>query len=151
MATLQQIRDAIKATMDAVPGVGIVHNRERYIESLADFKTLFVTGAELKGWIIRRTGFRVTSSALGRDTVVNRWRIDGWAGFDDAASSELAFDNLIEEIRAAFRADESLGGVVAGTVIDGEAGIQLDDSGPVMFAKVLCHSARLRLATRHYE
>jgi hypothetical protein len=34
---------------------------------------------------------------------------------------------------------------------EGDAGVQVPESGPVMFAGVLCHAARLTLATRHYK
>lgn len=66
---------------------------------------------------------------------------------DDETQSELAFDNLIEAARDAFREDETIGGAVETTTVDGQAGLQLDDSGPSMFAGVLCHHARLSLAT----
>ena len=56
-------------------------------------------------------------------------------------------DRLIEAVRVAFRHDETLGGVVETTMSDGRAGPQLDDSGPAMFAGVLCHHARLTLST----
>lgn len=150
MPTVQEIRDAIKTTMNGVAGIGIVHTYQRYAKEQAAFKALFVTGTELKGWTIRKTRTREKSPARGRNNIVHTWQIDGYLGFDDANASEEAFDLLVEAVADAFRADETLGGVVAETVVDGEAGIQVDDSGPVMFAGVLCHSARLRLGTRHY-
>jgi hypothetical protein len=75
---------------------------------------------------------------------------------DDAAASELVFDDLIESIRDAFAADETLGGTVAQCAVpddgsgNGESGIQLDDTGPAMFAGVLCHVCRLGLNTIRY-
>ena len=150
MPTSKQIRDAIAATMNTVAGIGIVHTYERYAKETADFKTLFVTAGALKGWTIRRTVRREISPVRGRNNIENIWAIRGFMGFDDANASEEAFDALIEDVADAFRADETLGGLVASTVVDGLAGIQLDESAPVMFAGVLCHSARLRLGTRHY-
>jgi hypothetical protein len=83
--------------------------------------------------------------------VLNKWRISGFLSLDDANQSEIVFDNLVEAVCDAFRADETLGGLIAGTVMDNPnvAGIQVEDSGPVMFAGVLCHSARLVLYTWH--
>ncbi|MCP4700274.1 MAG: hypothetical protein GY862_25995 [Gammaproteobacteria bacterium] len=46
---------------------------------------------------------------------------------------------------------QTLGGVVCSTVDDSQAGIQIVDSMPVMFAGVLCHSAKLKLNTWHEE
>lgn len=149
--TVKQIRDAIAAKIAAVPGAGTVHSYERYAKERAAFRALFVSGGVLKGWVIRKTATRETSDAIGRQAIVHRWSIRFYMGMDDAAASEESFDTLIEDVRDAFRVDETLGGLVAGTVVDGEAGLQVESSEPVMFADVLAHGARLRLSTRHYE
>lgn len=152
MPTLDQIRGAIKAKIEGVAGTGIVHDYERYANDLAAFKSLYVSAGTLKGWLIRRVATRETSPAVGRWIVTHRWQIRAYQGLDDAAASEKAFDTLIESVRAAFRADDTLGGVVGTcTLPDDIAGLQVEDAGPVMFAGVLAHSARCALATRHFE
>jgi hypothetical protein len=157
MATLSQIRAAIKAKMESVPEIGRVHDRERYAKDMAKLKALFEWPGEgsgkLRGWIIRRVSTRESSSALGRTHCLDRWQIRGYQGFSDEAASEIEFDDRIEAIRDAFRADETLGGVVSQTVDPASklAFIQVDDSGPVMFAGLLCHGARLSLITSHYK
>jgi hypothetical protein len=90
---------------------------------------------------------------LGSYNVLNRWRISGFMSLEDSSASEIVFDNLVEAVCDAFRSDETLGGLIAGTVMDSPnvAGIQVEDSGPVMFAGVLCHSARLVLYTWHIQ
>ena len=91
---------------------------------------------------------------VGRLVVATTWQIRAYQGLDDAAASEKAFDDLVDAFADAIRDDDTLGGAVRSCApdgLDGIAGVQLDDSGPVMFAGVLAHSARLRLVTVHFE
>lgn len=153
MATQQQIRDAIKAKMLTVANVGLVHTYERYAPGLAALKLLYVTAGQIRGWHIRLPRTQRSSNFEGRVAITHTWLIRGFMSLDDSAATELAFDVLVEALQNAFSADETLGGVVAQTVLeeDSIAGLQRDDSGPVMFCGVLCHSAKLRLLTRHHE
>lgn len=152
MPTYREIRTAIAGVMETVDDIGVVHERERYLKRAADLEALFLSDGRIRGWVIRLATTRRTRPTLGRYIVTHRWQIRGYMGFDDADESELLFDDLVEGLQAAFKADETLGGTVAATVLpDDLAGLQRDDSGPVMFSGVLCHSARLNLATQHYE
>jgi hypothetical protein len=155
MSTQQQIRDAIKTKMLTVAGVALVHTFERFAENLAKLKPLYVTGGKINGWYIRLQKTSRSSPFMGRIKVVHTWQIRGFMSLDDATTSELTFDALVEAMQLAFKADETIGGVVAATVLEdtdgGPAGLQRDDAGPVMFCNVLCHSATLRLLTRHEE
>lgn len=153
MSTQQQIRDAIKTKMLTAAGIGPVHTYERYADSLAKLKPLYVTGGKLNGWHIRLIRSQRQSLFMGRLQITHTWQIRGYMSLDDDAASELAFDVLVEALQNAFAADETLGGVVAQTVLeeDAIAGLQRDNAVPVMFCGVLCHSAELRLLTRHHE
>ncbi|HYE35503.1 hypothetical protein [Methylocaldum sp.] len=149
------IRTAIVAKLNSVADIGRVHAYERYANQMADLSALYAWDAgsgqkQLRGWFARRVGIQESkpSEPTFRETIT--WQIRGYLALSDAAASELAFDDLIDAIRAAFRADDTLGGAVATCWIDDEAGIQSDDAGPVLFANVLCHSARLILKTRRY-
>ena len=148
MPTIDEIRNAIVGKLDTVPGIGNVHAFERFSKAEKDFRVLYEAGGKILGWNLRRVS-RNESAKNYRHDVINVWRITGFMSFDDASSSELFFDNLIEKIVDAFRDDEALGGIVTTTDVEDSFGIQLIDSGPVMFAGVLCHSARLELKTRH--
>mgnify|MGYP007097585823 FL=1 len=82
-----------------------------------------------------------------------RWRLFGVMALDDSAASELAFDDLVEGVRDAFAANETLGGTVDQCTDpqgDGESCVQVDDISPGKFADVLCHLARLSLLTVRY-
>jgi hypothetical protein len=151
--TQQQIRDAIKNVMLGVADVGVVHTYERYSNSLDVLKVLYVSNGQLRGWYIRLLKTQRASPSRGRTAILHTWRIRGFMALDDAATSELTFDALIESLQEAFNAHETLDGLVGATSFPDQHvdGLQRDDSGPVMFAGVLCHSAVLTLNTLHNE
>ena len=151
MPTIAQIRAAIVAKLAAVPEIGVVHDYERWAKREADFAVLYVSGGQVRGWHVRKLSTRRQSPARGRYIVTHRWQIRGFMALDDAAATEKTFDDLVEAVELAFQADTDLGGVVGITIVDDEAGIQVVESIPVLFAGVLCHSARLILNTRHSE
>jgi hypothetical protein len=149
---VQQIRDAIAAKIAGVAGSGLVQSYERYADDLDTLKAVYVADGQVRGWIIQRRTTARNIIAVGRWVVSHLWQIRLYMALDDAARSELAFDDLIEEADHAFRDDDTFGELIATTRQDnGLIGLQLDDSGPVRFAGVLCHGARCSLQTRHFE
>lgn len=167
MSSLVEIRAAIVARLESVEGIGRVHDYERYAENMKKLKDLYLVPAVpadpeadppvlaqkayLQGFFVRRISTSVSAPALNSKTVRHRWRIRGYRALDDDGSSELAFDAVLEDIRAAFAADVTLGGVVDTTHVGPEAGLQLEESAPLIFADVLCHGARFSLITEHCE
>lgn len=146
------VRDAIVNTLQAVPDIGVVFNRERYAANLADLKKLYfsVPHNQVRGWFVRRMTVRETNVLRPVWLDVETWRIQGFLAWDDDAGGELVLEQLVEAARDRFRLDSTLGGVVAATGILGrgnDRGLQLEDFGPVMFCGVLCHGARLSLTT----
>lgn len=144
------IRAAIVNSLQAVAGIGSVHDRERFAAREKDLAALYLVGGKLAGCHVRRVSVREVPYSTLYNTVHTRWRISLFASFLDAESSEILFDDLVDRIRAKFR-NSDLGGLVESIGDEGEAGVQLDDSGPVMFSGVLCHGARLSLTTRHKQ
>ncbi len=152
MSQLDSIRAAIVARMNTVVSIGQVHSYERFAKATSDFRQKYETSNRILGWNVRRKAKRVMSQTLGRSVVFNEWEIKGFMSLDDADQTEILFDNLVESLGDVFLADETLGGVVASIVTpEGEAGLQLQESNPVMFLGVMCHSARLKLTTIHYQ
>jgi hypothetical protein len=155
MASLATIRAAILAKAAGVADIGVANDYERYSKEQSEMKAQYVATIsgvkQLRGWNIRRFNTREISPDLGRYIVTHAWDLRGYMALDDSAGSEKTFDNLVETLRDAFREDESLGGVVSTTVTDEAAGLQVIESGPVLFAGVLCHAARLRLFTVHQQ
>ena len=148
MEKIDEIRNAIAEKIAAVPNIGRVHTFERFSASEKGFRALYESVGRVLGWNVRRVAKKVRREN-GMWVHIHTWGIKGFSGIDDAAESELVFDRLVEAVGEAFRSDVNLGGIVESTE-DGEtSGIQVEDSGPVMFSGVLCHSARLKLVTRH--
>ncbi|TVO70906.1 hypothetical protein FHP88_15745 [Sedimenticola selenatireducens] len=150
MSDMETIRAAIVAKLNSITDIGMVHAYERYAKNSADMKKLYLSDGRFKGWHVRRVTTREKSPATGRWARTYRWKIRGFMALDDADKSEQLFDAFIELICDAVRADDTLGGVVDSCIVGEEAGVQVQDSGPVMFAGVLCHSADLALNTRVY-
>ena len=160
-ATMPAARSALLAVLAAVPAVGLVHSRERFASSEAEFRKLYLYSpaqavdgfgleSHIRGWYLRRTA-TAEVNANGRILNEHRWLIRGYLAFKDAVESELIFDELVERIRSAVRVDTTLGlpGMLGGSTQE-ERGVQLASAGPVMFAGLLCHSAMLELSTRSW-
>lgn len=155
--SIASVRTAIVTRLTSVANIGVVHAYERYANDLARLKALYWSNTHnaVRGWYVRRPATSETGNVQGRTVEQIRWRIVGLMALDDAAASEQTFDELIEAVRDAFAADETLGGTVDQCTNpdnggEGESCIQLDDAGPVMFGGVLCHACRLALTTVRY-
>ena len=158
MTRLDTLRAAIVQTMNAVPQIGRVHDRERSLADEAALRALYLYdlpggGQQLRGWWLRRTASAERSINVDRTLSIDSWALHGHLALDDAAGSELSFDALIEGLRDAVRTDPTLGGVcVTGPVKDEDTtdGIQVGDTGLVTFCGVRCHGAVLQLRTWSY-
>ena len=157
----EAIRTWIVQTLEGVEGIGRVHAHERYAKREQDLVALYgVEGGagekpRLHGWFVRRVsaaGERVGRSRAWRVRTV--WLIRGYLALDDGLESELVFDKLIDRMTSEFRGSLRAAEAEKRLADTGEGestGLQLEDAGPVMFAGVLCHAARVSLATTHYE
>ncbi|MEQ8605182.1 MAG: hypothetical protein RIB45_17860 [Marivibrio sp.] len=151
MTALADIRAGVLAFVNATPGVGVTHGYQRYAHKVSDFKSLYAQGEKVLGFFITRTGWSCEEHDSATNRIVNRWTIRGFMALEDEAESEVLFDQALEAMRQQFNTDETLGGVVDTTIVDGRAGLQLESQEPVMFAGILCHQARLTLSTVHFE
>ena len=145
--SLATVRAAIVAKLTAISGIGRVHNYERFATTNSAFAELYASAGKILGWHVRRVSDETRFLSFGLREVATNWEILGYASLSDADATEIALDTLVESIRAAFLADDTLGGAVVTITTPNAAGVQLADSGPVMFAGVLCHSVRLTLRT----
>ncbi len=158
---LDSIRNAIVRHIQDVPDIGAVHAWQRHSPDTNALKALYTatidSRRQLRGWHIKRCGAAETEPVFGQRAQTCTWLIRGYMEFSDADMSEIAFDNLIEAICHAFRADDTLGGLVI-TTFDEEngpggiplAGLQVREATLTTFAGVICHTALLELTTRHY-
>lgn len=159
MATTEAIRAAIAARMLTVPGLGVLHLYERYAATEKGFAALYMwqpptvdAPKELRGWFIRRVARRVIEETHTSDQVSTDWQMRGFMALRDGMASEIEMDTVADRVIAAIRADLSLGGLLDGLLDPPRAvGAQLVESGPFMFAGVLCHGVRLAWTTAHME
>lgn len=144
------VRDAIISVLSGVTDIGMVHSYERYAKRSKDLSEFYVANSQLRGWFVRRLSVKDFEPAVGRLIETTRWQIRGYMSLDDDAFTELIFDDLLDAIRLAFRVDHTLGGVIGTNITEQQAGLSIDDTGPVLFAGVLCHAARGSLITVRY-
>ena len=147
------VRAAIVANLRTIPGIGKVHTFERYAARNADLSDLYVVDGQLCGWFVRRIGVIENNVNAAANLELVRWQIRGYMALDDKTESELAFDGLQDAIRSAFKEgwQGDLNRLMVRAKPGDQSGIAVDDSGPVLFAGVLCHAAKLSLITRHYK
>lgn len=139
------IRAAIVAKLKSVAGIGQVFGYERYAKTDKDFRELYAANDRVLGWHVRRVARREDAQF---NEVMTDWELRGFMSLEDATASELAFDDLVDSICDAWRADPTLDGLVLYPRDTALVVPELADAGPALFAGVLCHSARLKLTTR---
>ncbi|MBX3504358.1 MAG: hypothetical protein KF895_02680 [Parvibaculum sp.] len=151
------IREAIAARLETVPAIGRVHRFERYAAKEMPFRTFYAWESggttHIRGWHIRRIGFRRRPYLNSTMLVTTEWRIAGFLAIVDEASSEIVMDALVDAATAAFALDLTLGGLLnpEPAQAGAEQGLQLLESRPYMMAGVLCHGVQLGLTTEHVE
>lgn len=145
--SLALIRAEIKSILLAVTGVGTkVHDYERWAKTWEDYLSLFKSNGLIKGWTITRTATPEVTSTTTTNTRTHTFLIRGYYSLDDSAATETTFQDLIEEIAAAFRVKPTLNGQAF------DCGpLQVDIVGSVMFGSVLCHFCQLRLLVQEEE
>jgi hypothetical protein len=158
MPALADIREAIRVRVAGVANIGRVNDYQRYTEKPSELKALYVASIsgsdQLRGWNITRVAKAERYVDLNRWVIDNTWNIRGFMALKDSAASEKTFDSLVEAVCDVFDTNPELiaGADPVEVILDEDrAGVQVPESGPVIFAGVLCHAARLVLATRHYK
>ena len=106
---------ADKGAQESVP----VHGFERYAAREGDLRKFYLLGARLVGWHVRRVATLELEDSAGYTRAANRWRAVGILALNDPGmgtapkdgtgeASEIAFDRMLECVRAAFRVDDAL-------------------------------------------
>ena len=147
-------RTAIVALLAAVPSIGVVHDEEPYARTEGAWRSLYLWTAgdgsqQLRGWFLRRVRTRETMTGVGRTVNAHTWQVRGFMALMPPDTGKT-FDGLVEAFRQAVRNDPDFGGAIVPGPLDQPTGVQVTDSGPVMFCGVLCHSATLALTTYEY-
>jgi hypothetical protein len=148
---LADIREQIKVILSGVPGIGVVHDYERFNNDWTKFLSLFRdSGGHINGCMFSREKCPKKQITLGEVELAHIFVIRRFMGLKDDEATGIIFDDNLEEISAAFGTTETLNDTCRtinpdwGPLNEAE-GIQLDISENRMFGNVLCHYAELRL------
>ncbi len=109
---LSEIRIQIKTLLETVPGIGKVHDFERWTTDWNAFLNYFKDSHNrINGWVITRSE---TSERLQSPEAVNvsahTFVIKGYYGLQDSLESEKIFQDLIESVRSVLRVNSTLNG-----------------------------------------
>jgi len=109
---LAEIRTEIKRLLEEVPGIGKVHDFERWTVDWRRFLEYFKDAEDrINGWIITRTESQERQHAAGAVNIRSHlFVIKGYYGLKDSLESEKVFQDLIEEVCAVLRAHSDLNG-----------------------------------------
>lgn len=123
------IRAEIKTILEAVSGIGVVHDYKRYSRSKAVFLELMrpISGGMVNGWMIHwrdAVSVRDTMPTIQRN---HTYEIIGFYELNDAIASGKVFDALLNAIYAAFKSNYTLNG----TALNSDpVTIESDDTPP---------------------
>lgn len=109
MMALENIRNAIKATLEGVAQIGVVTDFEPWATRREQFLTYFKSGplAYLQGWTItRESSAEEKLSQERRNKRRHLMVIRGYRALDQDGSTEKAFQDLVETVCGALRAKE---------------------------------------------
>lgn len=136
----------IKATLSAIPGVGMVHDYERWSADWDKFLGFFKDSTgKILGWeITRRSASEHQAGAYFRH---HQFVLKGYMGLADAKGTGKTFQSLCEEVCAAFRnpASGASWDYRNGDSPDNSAA-QIESINDRMFGNVLCHCAEITLS-----
>lgn len=156
--TLATVRAALKLRFEGVPNIGRVNDYERYATQMSKLREIYIATIDnekqLRGLHFRRATTNETFPGLNRWSIRHNWNARYFMALNDEVESEKTFDDLIEAIRDDFRLNPVIvSGLRQVSLItnEEESGVQVTESVPVLFADVLCHSARMTFATRILE
>ncbi|GAJ02770.1 unnamed protein product [marine sediment metagenome] len=139
--SLSLIRTEIKTILSGVTGVGTkVHDYQRWAKTWEDYLSFFKSNGLIKGWEITRRSTPETQFTLNSNLRTHTMVVRGYYSVDDSAATEKVFQDIIEAIAAAFKANPTLNGQAFSS-----DPLQVDSVGLAMFGSVLCHICELRL------
>ena len=151
MSELAAIREQIKAILQGVPGIGIVHDYERLTTDWTVFLGRFKDAdGRINGCTFAREKRVKQQSTMGETEKAHIIAFRRVMGVKDSDATGIIFDDHLEVLADAFDDYETLNGVCRtinpdwGPMAD-VVGLQIDMIGIHEFGKVLCHYAECRL------
>ena len=142
--SLNAVRSEIKTILSGVDGVGTkVHDYVRWAKTWEEYLSLFKSNELIKGWEITRRSTPETQFTLNSNLRTHTMVLRGYYSVDDSAATEKTFQDIIEAIAAAFKANPTLNGQAFSS-----DPLQVDSVGLAMFGSVLCHVCELILTVQ---
>lgn len=149
--SIPAIREQIKVVLAGVPGIGVVHDRERFAADWGKFLNLFKDAdGRINGCMFSRESRRRVQATMGETEKAHVFVIRRFMGLKDGEETGILFDDHLEELADAFDGDETLSDTCR-TInpdwgpMEGAVGLQIDLSEIRMFGTVLCHYAECKL------
>lgn len=142
--SLTEIRTEIKAIIEGVSGIGIVHEYLRWSSTSSKFLTLFKDKSDkINGCMMTRVKTVEDAVSGGRTSDRDhKFRIICIYGLDDDGESELYFqDTIVEGICTKLRSEKTL---CNRTVALGVPQVEIVE--PRKFGSVLCHYAEITVS-----
>ena len=136
--TYSDVVEEIQTRLSSVSNIGTIHQFRRWTRSEEEFRTRFKDGANsrLAGWEITRIGVADLQDTNITNTVVHSFQLRGYLALSDTQESELIFQQIIDDIGAQFRPQDSLSDTCELT-----RPVQFIRIDHIMFGGVLCHYA----------
>jgi hypothetical protein len=153
LSTYTTILGAIKTKLEGVTGItggaGKVYDYQRFSTEWNHFLGLFkTTGNKIHGWNLTRVSTEEILQTNNRSERVFVFKIRGYMTIEDAEESEKDFQDIVENICAAFRADMDLG--IGSTIEAGDdehtngiGVVQVQIVEARSFGGTICHFAEL--------
>jgi hypothetical protein len=153
--SLQSVRDQIKTIIQQADPGSMVHDYERWTNQPDTLLALFKPSADthLRAWIFKPTSIAEFHYTQQSNLAVYVFLVRFLYSEVDSEATEKTASQIIEAVRAAFRADLTLNTDRINTAIDegplqGLAGLQLDKLDLITLGGVMCHYGELRLAVQ---
>jgi hypothetical protein len=136
----------IKTKLTGIPGVGMVHDYERWTADWAKFLAFFTDSTgKILGWEITRAA--ASEHQAGAFFRHHQFKLNGYMGLNDAKATSKAFQALCDEVCAAFRSvDTSTPWGYSNGDSPANSAAQIESINDRMFGNVLCHCAEISLS-----
>lgn len=139
----------IKAILETIPAIGIVHSYERWVIAHSKFIELFKSPAGfICGWEITRRA--ASEHKRGPFFRHHQFVLRGYRSLKDDQATSLDFQELCDEICTAFRTAEPLALNATWQYGNGDdpdaSAVQIETINERMFGETLCHCAEIQLS-----
>ncbi len=148
--SLEAIRQQIRVIASGVPGVGRIHDYERFSAEYSKFLELFKVDGRINGFMFFRIQRIERFLAAGESEIAHVFRFRRLCGLEDAEATGIAFDDHVEDLCSAFNLRDDLN-ESCDTInpdwgpMQGMRGPQIETIDIRKFGSVLCHFAEGRL------